>query len=194
MEEKFKGSLSQPFSPDLKVLSYGGLCLAPLLSLAMLQYWWGRNHSRLLAGVAKIMLFVHCENWRPETDRSFPSPGDNLESLQVSLESQASALFASLWNRLFPSQKMGLWLQRSWNMVLILHICSEWQYGSHFAKMSSVFFSGWADIWWGFLAVYLVSWRKAFYHFGERMWVWGIWSGMQLTVNCAFEDIFIFTR
>lgn len=26
-----------------KVLNHEGLCLAPLLSLAMLQYWWGRK-------------------------------------------------------------------------------------------------------------------------------------------------------
>jgi len=37
-EVKFKDS-APTFFTDLKVISYGGLCLAPLLSLAMLQYW-----------------------------------------------------------------------------------------------------------------------------------------------------------
>ena len=174
-EVKFKDS-APTFFTDLKVISYGGLCLAPLLSLAMLQYWWGRNRSRLLAGVAKIMLFVCCENWRPETDWVLScSQGHSGE---------------------FPPHEMGLCLQRSWNMLFILPVYSEWQYGSHSSKMSSLFLkqTGWADVWRGFLAVYLVSRRNAFYQFGERMCVWGVGSEKQLAVYSGFKDICIFTR
>lgn len=78
------------------MLSYGGFCLALLLGSAtvLVREQSSSDHSRLFAGVAEIMLFVHWENWRPETDGS--SLRDSLESLHVSLGSQTSALLAFL--------------------------------------------------------------------------------------------------
>lgn len=49
---------------------------------------------------------------------------------------------------------------------------------------------GWADTWWGYLIVYLVGRKQAFYHFGEKRW--GLWSRALLRVHCAFEDICFF--
>lgn len=94
---------------------------------------------RLLAGVAEFIFFVCCKNWRPKTDGFFSSLRESLESLHISLGSRTSALLAILWNRLFPSQKMGSCLQRTWKTLLILHIFSEWQCGSHSFKTSSLY-------------------------------------------------------
>lgn len=138
-EEKFKGSLSQLFFSLLWRCSVTEVlpCSASRQCYSIGEGAKQLRSSKAVCRVAEIMLFVHCENWRPETDGS--SLRESLESLHVSLGSQTSALLAFLWNRLFPSQKMGSRLQRSWNMLLILRICSEWQHGSHSSKMSSLY-------------------------------------------------------
>lgn len=66
VEEKFEGSLSQLFSPALKVLGYGGLCFAPLLSLAVLQCWWSRKAAQIIQGSGDWN-HVICALWELET-------------------------------------------------------------------------------------------------------------------------------
>lgn len=97
MEEKVKGSLSQVCSGGVQ-LGRALPCTNSLLGSAAV---WVReksnsDDSRLHAGVAEIMLFVHCENWWPGTDGSFSSPRESLESLHVFLGSQTSVLLAFL--------------------------------------------------------------------------------------------------
>lgn len=129
-----KDSFVSTFSPAVKVFSCGGSAsphFSPQqccsVSDAVKQLWWFKAASRS----------VICALWEVDTwDRwVLSSLKDTLEGLHIFLRPQASALLAFLQNSLFPSQKMGLCLQRSWNMLLILHICSEWQCGSLLSRI-----------------------------------------------------------